>query len=240
MIIFTKEWDNFVKKWEKKSKVGWSTGKRVIEYIYAMQDLIRCEYAITGIKENVYISIGDAFRTYKMYNGKGYKIELSVKKEMEELYEMVEGFKTPSRLLKFSSVLGHEFAHIKYGDLIGISARERIINWNKLNRALSVFSECRADIMGKEFSQACYGGWTHRWIRYSESDPLKSGYLKSTDRKKIMEKYNCYNKETMIEIYQILQQYGLPDYTTFCNYIFKNVDINSEKGQWVRELLFIA
>ena len=29
MIIFTKEWQNFVKGWEKKSKVGWSTGKKV-------------------------------------------------------------------------------------------------------------------------------------------------------------------------------------------------------------------
>ena len=239
MVIFTEQWHNFVKKWENKSKVGWRTGKKILEYIYTIQELIECEYSKTGIYEDVYISIGDAFRTYKMYNDKGYKIELSLKKEMDDLYEMIEGFNIDSRLMNFASVLGHEFAHIKNGDLIGITARERIMSWNKINRVLSIFSESRADITGKSFSQNCYNGWTYRWIRYSEENPLKSGYLKSEDRKKIMNKYDVYNKDTMIEIYTILQQYGLPDYNNFCNILFKNINMDSDKGKWVRELLFL-
>lgn len=123
----------------KRSKVGWSTGKKVLEYVYAMQKLMECEYKALGIKEDVYIATGDSFRTYKMYNNKGYKIEVSVKKETADLYDMVESFNIDSRLVNFGSRVGHEMGHVKYHDLIGITAKERVMNWKDLNRALSIF-----------------------------------------------------------------------------------------------------
>lgn len=239
MIIFTKDWQNFVKKWEKRSKVGWSTGKKVLEYVYAMQKLMECEYKASGIKEDVYIATGDSFRTYKMYNNKGYKIEVSVKKETADLYDMVESFNIDSRLVNFGSRVGHEMGHVKYHDLIGITAKERVMNWKDLNKALSIFSECRADIYGKSLCQKCFNSWTHRWVRYSETNPLKSGYLMSDDRKKMMNKYEVYTPETMLEIFDILKRYGFPDYVSFCNCVKKEIDMNSPKGKWVKELLFM-
>ena len=239
MIIFTKEWQNFVKGWEKKSKVGWSTGKKVLEYVKSIEDLIECEYKAFGIKEDVYISLGSCFRTYKMYNDKGYKIELAVKKETEGLYEMVEDFNMQSVLMNFGTVIGHELAHVKNHDLIGITAKERIVSWNKLNRSLSIFSECRADINGKSVCNNCFNGWSNRWVWYSETNPLKSGYLISDDRKKMMKQYDNYTPETMLEIFDILKPYGFTDYVSFCNYIKKEVNMDSPKGKWVKELLFI-
>lgn len=61
----------------------------------------------------------------------------------------------------------------------------------------------------------------------------------SDDRKKMMNKYEVYTPETMLEIFDILQKYGFPDYVSFCNCVKKEIDMNSAKGKWVKELLFI-
>lgn len=231
--------EKLYKKVGKEIKSRLEYGKQIVEYLKRMESVIECMYYFSGITDNVYITVGDCFRTYKMYNNRGYKIELRIKKEMDELYESVEDFNMETRLIYFVSKLGHEFAHILNNDLVGITARERMLNWNKINKVLSVFSESRADITGKYLSKNCCNGWTSRWIYQSDTNPLKSGYLPYEYRKAIISKYEVYNKDIMIDIYRILQQYGLPEYKEFCNILFKNIDMNSEKGRWVRDLLFL-
>ena len=72
--------EKLYKKVGKEIKSRLEYGKQIVEYLKRMESVIECMYYFSGITDNVYITVGDCFRTYKMYNNRGYKIELRIKK----------------------------------------------------------------------------------------------------------------------------------------------------------------